>query len=457
MLVRGLKRLVPFVGPLLILIVFAWRFYDEKTLRLPFLGDRWKEQTSSADVFNSQPPKEAEELPSKEKTTSNRTYGDPDETHRKVFSVSTADKKYFRIKFGEREAINPNIIPHPSLNDTWIIVAQQQRSSVKSSVWFAELVCNAVFKNDALECVDSPMILPITTAPGGKCDGKLDYFTFSVGPHDARVFYGPVNPYVIYGSNSAFTCFGQWMLDFRVVVDWGFELLAENQFRLATELQRPGPYGAVEKNWFVFWDKTGQMYAHYDVVPKRVFAKLGYDGSIGPDLAPFAAPNDETCMAKYMPKIAPKLESIHQATNSLSITLCKRLDPSCEVNDTNTFILTIFQHKSYYSFHGVYEPYVMLFQRTAPFAIHAISQKPIWIHGRGKAKVPDSLVEEERQSWNQTEMFYVTSTSWKKQGQKYHGYIDDELFIAFGIEDSSTAGIDIVAGDLLMDLGLCSI
>jgi hypothetical protein len=249
------------------------------------------------------------------------------------------------------------------------------------------------------------------------------------------------------------------MLDFRILVDWGFETFAEEEFRKATELQRPAPYGPVEKNWFVFWDKQGQIYAHYDVAPKRVFAKLDYDGSVGQDLAPLAAASDEKCMAKYMPKLAPELESIHQATNTLSITLCKRSDSSCEASDSNTFIITIFQHKSFYSFHSVYEPYIMVFQQTAPFEIYGISTKPIWIHGRGnpgEGKQPGSLVQEESRPLDQTEVFYITSLSWKTHGQKYHGYIDDVLFIAFGIEDSKAAGIDIVASDLFMDLGLCS-
>ena len=251
------------------------------------------------------------------------------------------------------------------------------------------------------------------------------------------------------------TCFGQWIQDFRMLMDWGFEAFNKEEFRRATELQRPRPYRAVEKNWFLFWDKYNQAYAHYDIVPKRVFAKIEFDGSAGPDLAPFAAPSDSKCMEKYLPSVGPQLESIHQATNSLSLTLCKRSNPLCEPNDNNTFILTLFQHKSYYSFHSVYEPYVMLFQQTAPFQIHAMSTKPIWIHGRGPAKVPDGFSKEEARNWNQTEMFYMVSLSWKAHGQKYHGYADDVLFIAFGIEDERTAGIDVVAGDLLMDLGLC--
>jgi hypothetical protein len=465
MLIRGLKRLVAFVSPLLILIFTFLSFYDERlTIALPFHGGRWKERFSFVWNPNRQ---HSQPLQYNLSTTiSNDDFGTVEtemaETHCEVLSVSTADKRYFLIDFGEQGATNPSIIPHPFLNDTWIIVAQQQKSSViKNSVWFAELVCNAVFKDDGttLGCVGPPVILPIAATSGDKCVGDLAYFALNVGPHDARAFYGPRTPYAIYGSNSVYACFGQWMLDFRILVDWGFEVFAEKEFRKATELQRPAPYGLIEKNWFVFWDEHEQIYAHYDVAPRRVFAKLEYDGSVGQDLAPLAAAGDDKCMAKYMPKVALENESIHQATNSLSIILCKRSDSSCEANDSNKFILTIIQHKSFYYFHSVYEPYVILFQRTAPFEIYGISSKPIWIHGRGKSgegEKPDFLTAEESRSWNQTEMFYITSLSWKTHGQKYDGYIDDVLFIAFGIEDSKAAGIDVVAGDLLVDLGLCS-
>jgi hypothetical protein len=286
---------------------------------------------------------------------------------------------------------------------------------------------------------------------GGKCVGDLSWVSLSIGPHDARVFYGPSTPYAIFGSNSQYTCLGLWMQDFRVLVDWPYEFFHENHFRTATELQRPKPYGVIEKNYFVFWDKDNHIYAHYDIVPKRVFAKLSDDGSAGPNLAPKAAASDEKCMSKYMPKFPPEDGGIHQATNSISITLCKRLE--CEPDDLNTFILTIFHKKKTYGDDGYYDPYVMLFQQKAPFAIHGISTKPFWINGRGKPRewrFQDGNLSERAQ------MMYVTAVSWKNAGQKYHGYMDDVLFILFGIEDDDTGGIDIIAGDLLKDLGVCA-
>jgi len=231
-------------------------------------------------------------------------------------------------------------------------------------------------------------------------------------------------------------------------------------FTHATEVQRPPPVRGMEKNFFLFWDSENKAYVHHDIFPHRVFAQLSFDGSVGPDLAIESASKDDVCLTMYMPPLTPTDESIHQATNSLSITLCKRADPGCIPNDSNTFIFAIFHHKSYHDWHGVYEPYVMIFQRNAPFAIHAISQRPLWIHGRAAlTKDTHSLLYENDPGREipagHTEMFYVTSISWKTHGQKYHGYLDDPIFLAFGIEDTRAGLIDVLAEDLFQDLGLC--
>jgi len=106
----------------------------------------------------------------------------------------------------------------------------------------------------------------------------------------------------------------------------------------------------------------------------------------------------------------------------------------------------------------------MLFEQKAPFKIHGISTKPFWIHGRGKPNLvdeePSNTVIEKRNNgqkpWNSSEMLYFTSMSWKSHEQKYHGYLDDVVFLGFGVEDAQSAGIDVVVGDLLMDIGPCA-
>lgn len=379
--------------------------------------------------------------------------------YREIFSLSTKNRKYFPLKFGDHIVYNPNILPHPTKHDTWIIAGQHE-GSCENHVDMEEMVCDAIFWEDVLSCITPPLLLPVDPSIQGTCDGDLAVLNLQYGPRDARVFYGPSAPYILYGSQSIFTCISIWLQDVRMLLD-DFrleQLTLPKIFETTTEVERPTPYKEMEKNFFLFWDSQEQMYAHYDIYPNRVFAQLSANGSIGPDLATVAAFSDKMCMAKYLPPVGPDRESLHQATNSLSITLCKRADTSCVPNDSNTFIMTIFHKKVSKDYHPVYEPYVMLFQRDAPFAIHAISQRPLWISGRAPFTNESGSIlwKDQQPPKGHTEMFYMTSMSWKSHVQKYHGHIDDDLFLAFGIEDSKAGAVDLKAGDLLQDLAYCA-
>ena len=401
-------------------------------------------------------------------------------THREIFSHTNPPGRYYPINFtANREGINPSLIPHPQFPNTWILIAQQQKSDVQRSVWFAELVCDAVFDHAAGEvrCKAPPLTLPIARTKGaGKCVGELEHFSWSIGPHDARVAYGPNGPYTVFGGQSRYTCFGQYMQDFRGLVDWGRVERSDTSmgegnkaldFWHAIDLQRPGQYGMVEKNWFPFWDAQGMMYLHYDIYPRRSFAQvLDSEGNAGGDLAVYTAAHDEACLKRYIPELPEKDESVHQATNSLLVTLCKRSEAGCVPNEANTFVMMIIQHKRFKNLHSTYEPYVVLFQQKAPFALHAISQKPLWIHGRKVVGERPKAVKENffGKGWDQSEMVYVTSINWKGDGKgdgdggsgnRWHGCADDVLLLGFGIEDERSAVLDVAVGELLAGLGVC--
>ncbi|KAL2433909.1 hypothetical protein ABEF95_012749 [Exophiala dermatitidis] len=379
-------------------------------------------------------------------------------TYRILHSNSTATGTYFPIHLGGSAGFNPTIIPHPTKFDAWIVVVQQipNKSPVGHS---SQLICNAGFMNDVLICMAEPAVLPVK-ATRGNCEDELAHFNFEYGPRDARLFYGPVAPYLVYGSHSAYTCMGMWMQDFRMLVDdYRIETVLAKDFTEPTELQRPPPYKGVEKNFFVFWDTVGNIHAHTEIVPQRVFSRFAPDGFSGPNLAPMTVDNDERCMARYMPPTMLDTSAVQQATNSLAITLCMRSDPNCMSTDKNTFILALFHYKTNFDGHSVYEPYAMLFQRSEPFALHGISTKPFWISGRSKFSRLSGNVhwqDSDALPENHSEMFYIRSINWRAHGQKYHGYMDDILFLAFGIEQSRSGAIDVVAADLLQDLGLCS-
>ncbi|OLN96337.1 hypothetical protein CCHL11_04511 [Colletotrichum chlorophyti] len=447
MLTRDLRRVVLVVGPFLFMVFVGLRYLDSKDS--PSGLDNWFDHIFAPNWRQSDElkPHSRPAPPAAAPTATRSILTAPSPittmpTHHEIFSVSTPDRKFFPIIFGHEEALNPNIIPHPTRDNAFIVVAQRKKAD-DNTAEHVELVCNAIFSSKGLSCTEAPAILPIAaTKSGDHCPPKLAYIALNVGPHDARVFNGPSAPFIVYGSNSIFACFGQFMQDFRTLGDWGFNASLDQGFVLGTELQRPPPWGTMEKNWFPFWAEDGTVYLHHDVAPKRVFAMLNADGTVGPDIAPLAG-GDEACLSRYMPELPPELESIHQATNSLSITFCKRSDPTCKVTSDNTFVFTIFQHKTFYRFHSEYEPYVMLFRQRAPFEVFAVSKRPIWIHGR------------ERREDGGSDMFYVTSMSWKGKDQKYHGFLDDVLFLSFGIEDQQTGAIDIMAEELLAELGSC--
>lgn len=395
----------------------------------------------------------------------------PQIVHHEIFSQTSQNRGFFPIYMGGLQIYNPNVIPHPRRSDVWIVVGQHQQTDVHR-VGAQQLVCAASFLEDALTCIEEPAVLSTEPSIKGECEGKYANYNMRPGARDARIFYGPNAPMISYGSQSSYACLGVWLQNLRSMVDlFTQERASQTVFRTATELRRPPPFRRFEKNFFLFWDENNELYVHHDLHPQRVFAKLNDGGSVGPDLAGEATVGDTACMAKYMPTISNKDESIHQATNSLLITMCRRSDYDCRPHGGNTFIMIIFHHQTYHDHHPIYEPYVMLFQSHAPFAVYAIGQKPLWIHGRGtlvdsqtrsaKATHPtkaaalyDSSITGTHP--NRTQMLYITSMSWKVHGQKYHGYIDDPVFLSFGIDDERAAVMDVKAEDLVQNLGKCS-
>jgi len=450
------------------------------------LAEKEKEKPAAADSSKSHSDSSPGHASSSKLKTQNQPYVLPEDaargkslqrvttsvqsTHREVHALSTDSGVYFPVIFGSYKAINPNFIPHPQLPNKWFIVAQADKRPTDSPIWFTELVCLASFKDGALACEREPLILPIPFTETDQCKDDLAFWNFNVGPHDARVFYGPDRPYIVYGTQSKKHCFGQYVQDFRFLVEWP-DLRLEgvpDHFLYPTDIVRPPPHLPVEKNWFLFWDNKNQTYVHYDIGSSadiggtdrgRGYSKLLPDGSTEPNIATAVDAHDRACWSKHSASLDPSMpKDIHQATNSLSVTLCKRADPTCKRTDENTIIMEIFHRKSFVNWHGRYEPFVMTFKSAHPFQLHGFSTKPIWLNGR-KDWVEEKAIKEGvifDYVKDQTEMIYVTSLAWKKAGQTYHGYLDDVMFLAFGVEDRDTAGMDLLAGDLLQDILECS-
>ncbi|RMZ92519.1 hypothetical protein DV736_g214, partial [Chaetothyriales sp. CBS 134916] len=377
--------------------------------------------------------------------------------YREISSLSSPNGSYWPILLGKNPGYNANLIPHPSDDKLWIVVVQREQF-FEDFDQSEQLACDAAFSDGSLVCQQNAVALPIERSIFGICEDALEFTNFRLGPRDARMFYGPDAPFLMYGSQSEYICMGLWIQDVRMMLSSfpkGKQFQAD-LFKSLTELRRADAKGPIEKNYFLFWDDRGTAYVHYNLWPKRAFAQVNANGSGAPDLSGPSSDADKQCMKALMPEVSREVESIHQATNSLSITMCKRAEAGCVPDNSNTFIMHIFHHKGYFQFHGIYEPFVILFKNSAPFAIHGISQRPLWVKGRGNLTLAtDAVLYRNHPEYipkNHTEFFYITSMSWKTHGQKYHGYLDDELFLSFGIEDSRSGAIDILAGDILKDM-----
>jgi hypothetical protein len=154
MLARGLLR--PFVIlPLVFIFVLILALYGWPSISLlPGIPM----QKPSSDAISSPAQAQHEHI-------GHPYSGYTEGAYREIFSVSTPDKKYFPIDFSPRRGINPNAIPHPTLKDHWVIVGQLDDHVLEISAWLAELVCTATFKDGALSCIDSPLLLSIGKTP----------------------------------------------------------------------------------------------------------------------------------------------------------------------------------------------------------------------------------------------------------------------------------------------------
>ncbi|KIV93826.1 hypothetical protein PV10_05012 [Exophiala mesophila] len=388
--------------------------------------------------------------------------------YREISSISTPDGKYSRIHWGDGiEGVNPSILPHPTVPGIYIMAAQRQ--AIGEAFKHSQVVfCNAVYEEGLLYCIEMPSLLPIEPTP--PCKGDELY-----GPHDVRMFYGPEAPYITYGSHSAFSCHGMWVHDLRALVP---ELDAisyikdtlfsaePKEFLEPVDIQRPPPYDHIEKNYFLFWDLEGSTYVHQDLWPERVLTTLFANGSVSSNLSP---KEDQTCLSRLLPNLSLythtspgiKVNAIHQSSNSLLVTLCSRDDPECVPSSSNTVVMAIFQHKEYYESHALYHPYALIFNATAPFNVLAVSRRALWINGRDMlTRKTDAiywrLFDDALLPKGHTEMFFVTSINWMTPGSGYHGFIDDDVLVGFGIEDTRSAVIDVKMEDLLQELNWCA-
>jgi hypothetical protein len=363
-------------------------------------------------------------------------------------SLSGLHGQYMPVEF--EGTFNPSIVPHPTKDKRFIIASRY----ISNDTFMGLKACEAKFDFYALVCdPDTIQDLVIEQTSSKHCnDEATSELAKLQGQSDPRVFHGPSGIFITYGLHSQYACFGQAIQDLGSVYPIG---KTPEVFPKQTEIQRPDKYSKMEKNFMLFFGSVTEggktqvrRYVQHDLQPKRVFAELSSDGTVGGNIGLLS--KDDACLKALLPPLDRSAgETIHQSTNTLALTLCNR--GTCTPDDDNTILISIFHKKNYKYFHAEYEPYLLAFSPKAPFGVIGISSKPFWIQGRQVARRPPGY----HGPYGRTEMLYVVSMSWRSPKQSYQGFLDDSILLSLGIQDKTCAAADIYGSHLLACLQTC--
>ncbi|KAK9449462.1 uncharacterized protein V1518DRAFT_416076 [Limtongia smithiae] len=370
---------------------------------------------------------------------------------------------------------NPNILPYPAgAAHPYIGFARQSpdpnldEEAVAAgkadlgvhTVWYCDLDWHTaeLFDHLSLQCVEPPRKLTIASHPSPPGSCFLEQLGKGMGHVDPRVFFSPTGePLMIVGTNGVANCLGQFIIDLRVLIPelgdkMGLQLLPVTYSEL-TNLPRDGDLHELEKNYFLMYDKENVPYVHHDISP-RSFAALESDTH--PNLA-LQAPAP-SCISSFYKTFADDVYRImlHQATNSLRMTLC---DYPCTPTDDNTVLLFIFHVKYEHILKVYYRRYVVVTSAVAPFKILAISSNLVYLGVDERALVYTVQMAWDLPHFARKQVADSTLDALASNpyvSEYYHGWWDDTLFLSLGINDADGAVMFLRGRDLVECLSLCT-
>lgn len=129
---------------------------------------------------------------------------------------------------------------------------------------------------------------------------------------------------------------------------------------------------------------------------------------------------------------------VHLSSPMLSLTLCNRGD--CEPTPENTVMIGLVHHHQDPLW---YDRRIAAYSPVPPFNLLSVSKK-LSYHGE----------EEGRWTWTGS-MTYFHHHRPDRFPSKSHGFLDDEIWLSFGIQDQWGGWIDVEARELVTDHYLC--
>ncbi|KAK9375142.1 uncharacterized protein V1513DRAFT_378771 [Lipomyces chichibuensis] len=324
-----------------------------------------------------------------------------------------------RMDFGHHppraSRYNPNILPFPKgYKYPYIGFARQ---SPKGILFHHEIVwCEMDWSETpaigrkVLVCAQPAQKLDLAewVTKSGLCK-SIPFLALKAGHSDPRVLFSPRGePLMVVGNNGQSNCMGQFVIDLRQVVpglNWKMKLHnVPIRYKELTELPRP-VYNEIEKNWFLMWDESNVGYVQHETEHRSVSA---LDGPRKKQVN-IATPDIPKCVSglkRNFENQKSHANDIHQATNSLRVTLC---DFPCIPTIHNTVIVELMHMKYKNTYELFYRRYAIIMNATAPFNI---------IGRTGNLMYAGT---------DERTMLYSVSITWDHENHREHDEWDEEV------------------------------
>ncbi|KAK9365077.1 hypothetical protein V1509DRAFT_571739 [Lipomyces kononenkoae] len=282
--------------------------------------------------------------------------------------------------FNTPDRYNPNILPYPPGSPyPYFGIGQQADASKHHELMYCDMAwgLSKGIGRRILRCQTGIQKLefPEWQSPNGSCVWR-PFLEATNGPYDPRVFISPLGePLMVVGTNGITNCLSQYIIDLRTMIpDLADKMkIGANvpvRFRQLTELPRD-LYDEVEKNWFLMYDDNNIGYVQHTIQNRSISALTDVDVLHSNHVVNLvkgeATPQCITALKKEYEANNDQINSdIHQATNTLRVTLCEF---PCIPTIHNTVLIEIFQVKYHSYLEVFYRRYVMIMNVTAPFEI----------------------------------------------------------------------------------------
>ncbi|KAJ4251490.1 hypothetical protein NW762_011477 [Fusarium torreyae] len=340
---------------------------------------------------------------------------------------------------------------------------------------FANLTHNSIGRPVIKTAGWSRLLVKDFGGPEHHCQRQPDMDRY-IGPEDMKLFWTRTGePLLIFTHqvDDEIMCQGQFLIDVRAAMPELERVLGEEyssrlppiRFHEPTGLRREPPSGEEshpryqrEKNWapaqspfstddeLLFMVEPGQLFrwtSNEEPVESVVNAKdqrsaveAPYPPNAGPDET-WHSQRSMTCMHDVM------LDDrhVHQSSPMLSLTLCNR--GTCEPNEQNTIMLGMVQRRSDPPAAPFtwYDRRIAVYEAAPPYRMVSVSKK-LTYHGEMDG----------RYIWTGSMSYYTNQTEFPPSN---HGFLDDEVWLGFGIKDAAAGWLDIRARDLVADHYLC--